>query len=175
MMQGRFYFISDEFYAVHDKDNKLMQNRERIDGANHGRPCFYAFQDERTPGIYWCVPLSSKIEKYKRIYESKLERQRMKGVAKPKCNTICFGEVMGQPRAFLVQNMFPIIEKFISSVYMDRNTKTPVTIEPGTERQVVNKAKEVLRLVFRGYSNIVFSDIVKTYNDLCGELHEGDT
>ncbi|MDR1062034.1 MAG: hypothetical protein LBL83_12710 [Clostridiales bacterium] len=170
MEQGQFYFISDEFYRVHDKDCALMQNKETVEGTERGRPCFFAFQDNKTPGIFWCVPISSKTNKYKAIFDRKLDNQRERGILNPKCNTICLGDVMGLPRAFLIQNMFPIIEKYIASVYIDRNTQTPVTIEPETERLVINNAKDVLRLVNRGHKNLVFSDITKTYADLIIEL-----
>ena len=170
MEQGQFYFIADEFFTIHDKDRTLMQNKEMVDGVEHGRPCFFAFQDNKSPGIFWCVPISSKMSKYAAIYNKKLENQKERGIANPKCNTICFGDVMGFPRVFLIQNMFPIIEKYITSVYIDRNTKTPVTIEPEIERLVINNAKDILRLVNRGHKNLVFSNITKTYSDLIAEL-----
>jgi len=170
MEQGQFYFISDGFYELHDKDHNLMRNKEAIDGAEHSRPCFFAFQDSKSPRVFWCVPISSKISKYKAICDRKLANQREKGIANPRCNTICFGDVMGMPRAFLIQNMFPIIEKYVISVYIDRNTQTPVTIKPEIERLVIKNAKDILRLVNRGYNNLVFSDIITTYNDLITEL-----
>jgi len=170
MKQGQFYFIADEFYNIHDKDHTLMQNKEMVDDTEHGRPCFFAFQDNKSPGIFWCVPISSKISKYEAIYNRKLENQRDRGIQNPKCNTICFGDVMGLPRVFLIQNIFPIIDKYIASVYLDRNTQTPVTIEPETERTVVNNAKDILRLVNRGHKNLVFSNITKIYYDLIAEL-----
>jgi hypothetical protein len=124
MEQGQFCFISDDFDAIHDKGQKLMRNKEMVDEVEHGRPCFFAFKDSKTPGIYWCVPISSKIAKYTYIYNRKIERQKERGVKNPKCNTICFGEVMGANRAFLIQNMFPITEKYVASVYMDKNRKS---------------------------------------------------
>ena len=172
MEQGQFCFIADEFYDIYDKEHRLMQNKETVDGVDHGRPCFFAFHDNKTPGIFWCVPISSKISKYSGIFIGKIEKQRAKGIQNPKCSTICFGDVMGIPRVFLIQNMFPVIFKYISSVYMDRNTKTPVTVEPETERLVINNARDVLRLVHRGYQNLVFSDIIKAYNDLKAELEQ---
>jgi len=168
--QGYFYFISDEFYRLFDKEQRLMKNKETIDGVLHGRPCFYAFEDNRTPGILWCVPVSSKLKKYEDIYAHKIERQREKGVERPMCNTIYFAEIMGIRRAFLIQNMFPITNKYIASMYMDRNTQRPVTIEPGDERAIVSNARDVIRLVFGGNTRLVFSDIITTYKNLCAEL-----
>ena len=170
MEQGQFYFITDKFYSIHDKERKLMLNKEHIDGAEHSRPCFYAFRDNKTPGIYWCIPISSKIEKYKVVYENKLRRQQEKSILNPKCDTIYFGNVMGFARVFLIQNMFPVTDKYIASTYIDKNTNKPVTIEPEIERQVVNRARNILRLVYRGYNNLVFSDIINIYKDLCVEL-----
>lgn len=165
MKQGTFFFIADEFFAKHDSNGRLMKNKE---GA-HNRPCFYAFPDRKEPNIYWCIPISSRIEKYEKIVENKLTKFG-KGYKAPKCNTIRFGEVLGQKRAFLIQNMFPVTPRYISTVYIDRNTQTPVTITPATEKDIVKNAREILKLVFRGYSNLVFSDIRKTYADLTAEL-----
>jgi hypothetical protein len=71
----------------------------------------YAFNDTKNPVIFWCIPISSQIDKYSRIYKHKLAKQINGGARTPKCDTICFGEVMGAKKAFLIQNMFPVIEK----------------------------------------------------------------
>ncbi len=165
MKQGTFLFIADEFFAKHDSNGHLMKNKEGV----HNRPCFYAFPDRKEPNIYWCIPISSRVEKYEKIVENKLSKFEKRDKA-PKCNTIRFGEVLGQKRAFLIQNMFPVTPRYISTVYIDRNTQTPVTIAPATEKDIVKNAREILKLVFRGYSNLVFSDIRKTYADLTAEL-----
>ena len=167
MKQGHFLFIKDEFFLKHDLDGLLMKNKE--DGIN--RPCFYTLQDRKEPCIFWCVPISSKVEKYERIVQHKISRQQEKGYKTPKHNTIRFGEVLGQKRAFLIQNIFPVTAAYISSVYIDRNTHNPVTIDPTTERDIIANATNILRLVFRGHKNLVFSDIQKTYANLIAELH----
>ncbi len=166
MKQGSFFFIADEFFVRHDSNGRLMKNKEGV----HNRPCFYAFPDKAEPNIYWCIPISSRIEKYEIIVENKIAKQTEKGFKTPKCNTIRFGEVLGQKRAFLIQNMFPVTPKYISALYIDRNTQTPVTIAPATEKDIVKNAKDILKLVFQGYTNLVFSDIQKTYADLTAEL-----
>ena len=170
MEQGRFYFITDKFFEIHDKEKKLMQNKETVDGISANRPCFYAFPDGDNPSVLWCVPVSSKIEKYKAIYAKKLENQRNKGIKHPKCNTIRFGEIMGRERAFLIQNMFPVTQKYIDKVYINRSTNSAVRISEATETDIITNAMQVLRMVFRGYANLVFSDVIRTYKDLCSEL-----
>jgi len=109
MEQGQFYFIKDVFFTVYDKEHMLMRNDEGVntDGKKRSRPCFYAFKDKKNPLVLWCVPISSQLDKYLRIYNQKLDRQREKGIKSPKCNTIRFGEVMGIKKAFLIQNIFP--------------------------------------------------------------------
>lgn len=170
METGQFCFIWDEYYLLYDKERKLMRNKESIDNKEYGRPCFYAFADKKNPFILWCVPISSQVEKYTAIYERKLARQREKGVKMPKCNTIRFGRVMGAKKAFLIQNMFPVIEKYISETYINRLTQKAVRIPRNTEDDIRLNADAVLRLVRSGNKNLVFSDILKSYNDLCAEV-----
>lgn len=169
MIKGHFYFISDEFYEKYDPEKKLMRNREEIGGKPHARPCFFAFNDKQHPEIVWLVPISSKVEKYRRIYDSKIDRQLRKGIPSPKCNTIRFGKVLGKERAFLIQNMFPVTEKYVCSPYIDRNTSNEVTIDPGTEKDIIRNAEDVLKLAFRGIP-ILFADIQKIYGDLISEV-----
>ena len=166
MIQGHFYFISDKFYEKYDPKNQLMKNKRKA----HGRPCFFAFPDNKDTNILWCVPISSQIEKFERIVKQKLDRQEARGIQRPKCNTIRFGNVMGQKRAFLIQNMFPVTAEYITETYIDRNTKNPVTVDPKTEKDIRANAKDILKLVLHGYNNLVFSDVLKTRADLIMEL-----
>ncbi len=167
MKQGTFFFITDDFFKKHDPANRLMKNKE----GTHHRPCFYAFPDKKEPDIFWCIPISSQVKKFENIAQNKISKQLAKGIKNPKCNTIRFGEVLGQKRAFLIQNLFPVTAAYVSATYIDKNTLNPVTIEPATEKDIATNAKDILKLVFRGYSNLVFSDIQKTYTDLIFELH----
>ena len=70
MEKGKFYFIKDSFYKLF-KEEKLMKNKEIIDLKEHNRPCFYTYYDENTK-IYWLIPISSKTEKYRKIYNYKM-------------------------------------------------------------------------------------------------------
>lgn len=170
MKQGEFCFIADLFYSIHDKECLLMQNKETIDGVAHGRPCFYAFPDKQNPSIYWCVPISSKLDKYERIYNHKLVKQREKGVKTPKCDTLFFADVMGTRKVFLIQNMFPVTEKYITEIYINKLTQEAVRIPQNAEAGIIARANDVLKLVRRGNRHLVFSDIIKTYDALGAEL-----
>ena len=61
--QGYVYHIKEEYFKK-VQDDKLMQNKE---GGNL-RPTFYCYRDKKT-SLLWMVPLSSRVKKYRAIYE----------------------------------------------------------------------------------------------------------
>ena len=63
---GKFYFIKDEFFDVF-KDYGLMLNKEN----GKKRPCYFCFRDKYNKEIIWFVPISTKYDKYQKIYEYK--------------------------------------------------------------------------------------------------------
>ena len=88
MDTGHFYFIKDEFF-LDFPDPYLMQNK----GPSHDRPCFYAWKDTAT-GLYWMIPFSSKVQKFREIYQKKIRRYG-------RCDTLLFGDVLGREKVFL--------------------------------------------------------------------------
>ncbi len=70
---GYLYHIKDEFFDLVE-DKNLMTNHER----GRTRPTYFTVKDE---DILWFIPLSSKVEKYKRIRDKKIKRYG-------ECNTI---------------------------------------------------------------------------------------
>lgn len=170
MKQGHFYFIKDDFYLKYDKQQNLPKNKNKENNKSHNRPCFYAFSDKKRCEVLWIVPVSSKIEKFKAIVNKKIEKQRGQSIKNPKCNTICFGKLLGRDTAFLIQNMFPITQKYILNEYIDKNTGNVVTLDKKTEKNILYNARQVLKLVERGISNPVFSDILSIKASLLEEL-----
>ena len=160
MEKGQFCFLCDQYYEDFP-DKYLMRNKEIIEGIAHNRPCFFAFPDNAVKGIYWLVPISSKCEKYKVVYDKKVEKYG-------RCNTIRFGKVLGTNAVFLIQNMCPVTEAYISEIYVDKNN-VPIRIDDRIVQDVVSNAREVLARHFRG-AVLIFPDIVKIYNALRGEL-----
>lgn len=153
---GHFYYISDQYF-IDFPDDKLMQNKETVNGQAHDRPCFYAFLDDKT-GVYWMIPVSSQVNKYKRHYSSKIQKYG-------KCDTIAFGKVLGYEKAFLIQNMCPVTDKYIISEYIDRRAAVPVRIDGRFESELIAKAKRVLALQRRGV-NLIFPDVLKIEREL---------
>lgn len=76
---GYLYHIKDEFFEVVN-DDSLMTNHER----GKKRPTYFTIKDKN---ILWFIPLSSKVEKYKRIVDKKTEKFGF-------CNTILIENYM---------------------------------------------------------------------------------
>lgn len=159
MASSQLFFLSDMYYRDFP-DDKLMKNKDVIDGVLHNRPCFFAFPDSKYPAIYWIVPISSKFEKFKRIEQSKIEKYG-------KCNTIRFGTVLGREAAFLIQNMCPATEKYLIA-YIDKNN-VPIQIDHRIAEDVTKNARDVLAMAKRG-AKVVFPDIFTIYHALKQQL-----
>lgn len=68
------------------------------------------------------IPISSKVDKYKKLYTEKQERY------KGNFDGIRFGFVNAKERAFLIQNACPVIEKYIDSEYRIENNTRPLRL-----------------------------------------------
>ena len=71
---GYFYFIKDDFFDIVD-DPELMQNKEN----GNRRPCYYCIKSDEYESIMWFIPVSTKVKKYKEIYEHKIKKQMEQG------------------------------------------------------------------------------------------------
>ena len=160
MQVGNFYFLTDEYFDKFD-DDKLMGNKESIDGEVHDRPCFYAFKDNKT-SIYWLIPFSSKVDKYKRVYQNKVKKYG-------KCDTIMFGNVLGHEKAFLIQNMCPVSIKYIKNEYKDAGTNKSVKIDGVFEKKLIKNAKKTLALYKQG-KPVIFVNVAKIEKELIKEI-----
>lgn len=156
MNTGHFYYINDQYF-VDFPDSNLMRNKETINGQVHDRPCFYAFQDSVTE-IYWMIPFSSQVSKYRRYYNSKIQRYH-------RCDTLVFGNVLGHEKAFLIQNMCPITAQYIKNEYFDSKANVPVRIDGTLERELIEKAKRVLALQRKGIK-LIFPDVLSIESKL---------
>ena len=159
MEQGKFYFVSDEFYQKYKKYG-LTGN----DGDEHGRPCCYLFKAD-ADDIYWMVPISSKTEKYQQIYKKSVKKYGL-------CDNVVFGYVLGRKRAFLVQNLFPVTLKYITSVYIDKQTGKPVEMDHRIEGELRAKARKKIDKASKGIK-IGLTDIASILSMIKGEIHAG--
>lgn len=157
---GKSYHIKDSFFSLVN-DSKLMVNKE----GNNYRPHFFFFEGTKTKGIYWAVPQSTKIAKYQAIIQQKIAKYG-------KCNTIVIGNFGGQDNAFLIQNMFPIIEKYVDHEHTINGLG--VNIHSTLSASIISNAKEVLSLHDRGYK-LVFPNINNIYALMKNELYPDET
>lgn len=155
---GKLYFVNDDFYDRF-KNCGLSENKETINGKLHGRPCCYLFKYEESQDyIYWLIPISSKVEKYKEQYRKSIVKYGI-------CDNISFGYILGNECAFLVQNLFPITSNYIKNVYIDKNTSLPISIAPDLMAELNAKARKKIRYNQQGKS-LGMTNIMKIYNEL---------
>ena len=121
---------------------------------------FYAFQDNST-GLYWLIPFSSQVSKFKNIYDSKIQKYK-------RCDTIVFGEVLGHEKAFLIQNMCPITSKYIKNEYFDARANVPVRVNGILEKELKEKASKVLALQRKG-SKLIFPNVLEIERKLLNQ------
>jgi len=155
---GHFYFIKDDFFDIID-DPELMKNKEN--GIK--RPCYYCFKSREDDKIIWFIPVSTKVEKYKKIYDNKIQKQIKLG-KNPCVDTIVFGYIANTYSTFLIQNMFPVTEEYIESQYI--KNKVAITLSNKLQTEIIAKANKVLYLYNHGMKNIIFSDIDKILNTI---------
>ena len=101
--QGYVYHIKNEYFEV-VKADKLMKNHE----GKYTRPNYFCIKNENEK-FMWFIPMSSKVEKYRDIIKYKIKKYG-------RCDTIVIGNYRRRKHAFLLQNMFPITEKYIDHV-----------------------------------------------------------
>lgn len=128
-----------------------MTNKETTSNGLHRRPCFYAIQDIKNENIYWMIPISSQIEKYRDLLEEKLKRYKV-------YDGLEFGYVQGREAAFLLQNICPVTEKYIAEKYIDEHTGKDVSIPNDLMRKIDAKAKKIMNKYYQG-TKIVMTDL----------------
>ena len=151
---GYVYHIKDSYFEVAN-DDKLMRNHE---GDAH-RPTYFCLQDKKT-GLLWVIPMSSRVDKYQVVVDKDVKRYG-------KCLKIYIGEYANKPNAFLFQNMFPILQKYIDHVHVIR--KNPVPVSKGLQTILDRNYREILRLHRQG-AKVIFPDINRLEKLMIEEL-----
>lgn len=135
MIERGFYIIKDKFFQEM-QDPYLKGNKE----AN--RPHYYCFREEKT-GLFWMIPLSSKIDKYKKIMNQKLKSGKS-------CDILHIIRLdNGKESVFLIQDMFPITEEYIEKKYTIGHNHLILTSEHSAI-EIEKKAKKVMNMLKKG-------------------------
>lgn len=137
---GYVYHIKNEYFEF-VKDDKLMKNHEN----GNSRPTYFCIKNEESK-ILWFIPMSSRVEKYRKLQEEKIQKNGI-------CDTIVIGKYRGKESVFLIQNIFPITEKYIDHIDIVRNQ--PVAVVEGTKKEITDKVNKIFKLKSkRNKSNI---------------------
>lgn len=135
MTENGFYIITDEYFRDFP-DPYLKGNKEER------RPHYYALQDKWT-GIYWMIPMSSKVEKYKRIISNREYQGKC-------CDILHVAKLdNGKESAFLIQDIFPVTDKYIDRKYTIGGNHLRITSEHLAEI-IAKKAYRTLTLIRHG-------------------------
>ncbi len=130
------------FYIVKDKFFKEMNDPYLKGNKDANRPHYYCYKEEET-GLYWMIPLSSRIEKYRKIMNKKIENK------KP-CDIIHIIKLdNGKESVFLIQDMFPITEEYIEREYTIAHNHLKVTSEHSAI-EIEKKAKKIMHMLKKG-------------------------
>ena len=154
-IEGKLYFIKDKFIEKYNPKYHLMENKE----TGTKRPTYFCFRDKIDKNILWFVPMSSKYDKYLKLYN---DIKSKKGI-EPN-NFVFARKLAGKKAVFLIQNMFPVTLDYIESQYM--KNKVPIKVSKQLETEIIYKANKVLNLYNHGMKNIVFPDIDNILNKL---------
>ena len=159
MEKHAFYIIKDEFF-VRFNDPFLKGNKEE------NRPHYYCFQDN-TEGIYWVIPMSSRVEKYKKIIVKKKEQN------KP-CDILHICRLSsGVENVFLIQDMFPVTENYILRPYTIGENILTLTKDKDV-KIVEKKALRIKNMIENGKRFIPYQvDAMKIKNELLSDALMG--
>lgn len=140
---GYIYHIKDEFFdKINDKG--LMINHEN----GKARPTYFTIKDK---DILWFIPLSSKVSKYEPIIEKKIKKYGS-------CKSIMISEIANKKSVILLQNAFPILEKYIDHPHTvnGRALKVIDTLKD----EILSNFNSLLAMKKQG-TNLFFADIDK--------------
>ena len=150
---GYLYHIKDEFFDVVNDEN-LMTNHER----GKKRPTYFTIKDK---DILWFIPLSSKVDKYKKIVDAKMKKFG-------RCDTILIREILGEESAILLQNAFPTLEKYIDHVHLTTDGK-PAKVVSSLKSEILEYFEYLMKLKKRGI-NLFFTDIDRIRKKMLEDL-----
>lgn len=141
--EGYVYHIKDSYFTKAN-DDKLMENKE----SGKYRPTYYCFKDNNT-SLLWVIPMSSQIKKYKKIEDQKIEKYG-------ESIGVYIGKYNGSNSVFLIQNMFPITEKYIDHIHTVNGN--PVPVSKSIAKEIKKRFNKTMALLHQG-KNVVFPDV----------------
>ncbi len=149
---GYLYHIKDKYFDIVNDEN-LMQNHER----GKKRPTYFTIKDKK---ILWFIPISSKVQKYQKIINKKIEKYGF-------CNTILIEKIFNENSVILLQNAFPTLEKYIDHVHTVDGK--PARVPEKLEKIILKNFQNLMKLHIRGIK-VFFADIDKLKEKMLDEI-----
>ncbi|MBS9776148.1 MAG: hypothetical protein KGV57_03550 [Fusobacterium sp.] len=148
-----FYLVKKEFFEkINDSSLPFQKN---------GRPLFYCIQDKKNKDILWLIPMTSKLEKVKKIIE--------KSGGEDKCKSYVINSTV-KNSAFNIQDIFPIKVNYIDREF-EKNGRHYILKNTKIIKQVEKKARKIIRVKMIK-KNLVKNeiDVQKIYKILIEEI-----
>ena len=123
------------------------------------RPTYFTTKDKRT-GLLWVIPMSRQVNKFSQYVQKDISRYG-------ECLKIVIGDYTGVKAVFLLQNMFPILPKYIDHIHLIKNN--PVPVNSNLQSIINSNFRKILRLHRKGIK-IVFPDISRLEKLMLDEL-----
>ena len=158
IVEGRLYFIKDKFIEKYNPKYHLMENKIK----GNKRPTYFCFRDKFDKDILWFVPISSKYEKYLKVYNYIKSK---KGI-EPN-NFVFARNLAGKKAVFLIQNMFPTIEKYIEQEY--RKAGISIKVPKSVKEEIDRKTRDIFALTNKGII-ATFTNLPEFIKDIKKEL-----
>ena len=152
MKKSGFYVIKDKFFE--DMEEPYLKGNK-----SGNRPHYYCFE-ETCAGVYWMIPMSSKVDKYMKIIDKKVS------VGKP-CDILHIVKLPNdRETTFLIQDMFPITEAYIEREYRIAGNHMVLASEH-VIKEVEQKARKVVAMLKRGVKfTPTQPDVIRMLNKL---------
>ncbi len=127
------YIIKDEYFTD-------FPDIRHMDNKHEKRPYYFAVKGQN--GIFWMVPISHMVEKYR----AKMQRDE----SNHRKSVLCYiSKLKGEERAFLTGNVIPVSEDYIRRPFTVAGT--PFIIENQSDiREISSRVKRYLTLVRLG-------------------------
>lgn len=153
---GYLYFIKNDFF------DKVQDSCLKINYEHTSRPHYFAFKDGEYD-LFWAIPLSSKVDKYKKLIADRQER------GKP-TDGMMIVKIQGIEMALLLQDMFPVTNKYIDCQYV-RNHQPMFIPSVKVNAEIFKKSRKVVGLLNKGIKlTPTQPDTIKIKNILLAEI-----
>ena len=132
LFEHGIYFVKDQYFKDFPSKHWMLNKGEK-------RPHYYAIKD--TAGVMWLIPMSSRVENYKRKINSE-EKKRGKG----NCIFYHIGLFAGKESVFIISDMMPITDTYIARSYLINNVEYVIKND-NLNRRLRSKTVRYIRLL----------------------------